>query len=79
MPEDAALLVNIWREKGRISWFPTTETCWTRCADHMLVLNRRDITVMRGNFTVWEKTNAWDDRERAESETNGWKGHRPAG
>lgn len=29
MPEDAAFWVNIWRRKGDISWFPTTETCWT--------------------------------------------------
>ena len=40
-----------------------------RCADHMLVLNRRDITVMQGNFTVWEENKrVQDDRERAENE-----------
>lgn len=40
-----------------------------RCADHMLVLNRRDITVMQGNFTAWEENKrVQDDRERAENE-----------
>ena len=35
----------------------------------MLVLNRRDITVMQGNFTVWEENKrVQDDRERAENE-----------
>ena len=40
-----------------------------RCADHMLVLNRRDITVMQGNFTAWEENKRLqDERERAENE-----------
>lgn len=40
-----------------------------RCCDHMLALNRRDITVTRGGFTAWERAkwqrDAW---ERAENE-----------
>ena len=40
-----------------------------RCADHMLVLNRRDITVMQGNFTAWEESKRLlDERECAENE-----------
>lgn len=39
-----------------------------RCCDHMLALNRRDITVTRGGFTAWEEAKRRQDaRERAEN------------
>lgn len=43
-----------------------------RCADHMLVLNRRDITVMQGNSPPGRKTNACRTSVNARK-TNGWK------
>lgn len=39
-----------------------------RCCDHMLALNRRDITVTRGGFTAWEEARRrQDESERAEN------------
>lgn len=39
-----------------------------RCCDHMLALNRRDITITRGGFTAWEEARRrQDESERAEN------------
>ncbi len=39
-----------------------------RCCDHMLALNRRDITVTRGGFTAWEEQRRrQEEAERAEN------------
>ena len=39
-----------------------------RCCDHMLALNRRDVTITRGGFTAWEEQRRrQDETERAEN------------
>lgn len=49
-----------------------------RCADHMLVLNRRDITVMQGISPSGRKTTR-AGRPRTRGKRTAGKGHRPAG